>query len=227
MDTMIHSQRFILVIDSARVNCYYSVWWRWWRSSASSRPQTLMYITRCLLLFQMCEHNSLPPSAALLRSHRRCCAHISGESRCLWNHCPLKVLHGIAGQSDFWGVSSRDRSPEPWRVYWHTVHHQSLRRLRPSTLPHVLQQLVWLLPQQYNHSVPRLTTFRSLINYFLKNNWLLQTTRTTASTTVWLLSQLDDHSALRSTTSNNSKSALHRVRSTTSSRPVEHICSSW
>ena len=28
----------------------------------------------------------------------------------LRNHCPLKVLHGIAGQSSFWGASWRDCS---------------------------------------------------------------------------------------------------------------------
>jgi hypothetical protein len=46
-----------------------------------------------------------------LHSHRRRYTHISGESRCLQNHCPLKVQHRIVGQSDFWGASSRDCSP--------------------------------------------------------------------------------------------------------------------
>jgi hypothetical protein len=109
--TAIYSQRIVLVIDSARLDCYYSVWWHWWRLSASSHPQTLMYITRCLLLFQTLEYTSLPPSAAFLHSHRRCWARISSESRCLRNRCSLKVLHGIARQSDFWGASLRNCSP--------------------------------------------------------------------------------------------------------------------
>jgi hypothetical protein len=54
------------------------------------------------------EYTSLSPSAALLHSHHRRRAHISGETRCLRNHCPLKVLLGMAGQSGFWRASSRD-----------------------------------------------------------------------------------------------------------------------
>jgi hypothetical protein len=117
--------------------------------------------------------------------HRRCCAHISGESRCLRNHYPLKVLHGIAGQSDFWGASSRDCSSKT--VTSSPAYYSPsipAHRLRPSTSPPVLQQLVRLLPQQYDHLVPRSTTLCSSIDYFLKYERLLQTTRTTTSTTL-------------------------------------------
>jgi hypothetical protein len=131
-----------------------------------------MYITRCLLLFQTREHNFLPPSAAFLHSHRRCSAHISDKSRCLQNHSPLKVLHGIAGQSGFCGASSRDCSPRT--VMSSPMYCSPLvptHRLRPSTSPPVLQQHIRLLPQQYDHSVPRSTTSNNSYNYF-NNSWI-------------------------------------------------------
>ncbi|KAF8667493.1 hypothetical protein HU200_052687 [Digitaria exilis] len=43
-------------------------------------------------------------SAANLPPHRRCCAHTTGERRCLRHHCLLEILLGIPGQSVFTGV---------------------------------------------------------------------------------------------------------------------------
>ncbi|KAF8645573.1 hypothetical protein HU200_066143 [Digitaria exilis] len=46
-----------------------------------------------------------PSSAATLLPHRRRCAHITGERRCLRHHCLFEILLGIPGQSGFWRAS--------------------------------------------------------------------------------------------------------------------------
>jgi hypothetical protein len=120
-----------------------------------------------------------PVSSYLLSTRiRQCCAHIFGKSRCLRNHCLLKVLYGIAGQSGFWECLHTIARPEPWRLHRHTVHHLSLRtnsvrwyrrpylfvRLLPKALNDYFPTSKSYFINKYNHSVPRSTTSWSFNN---------------------------------------------------------------
>jgi hypothetical protein len=261
--TAIQSQRFILVIDSAWANRYYFVWWRWWRPSASSNSQTLIYITMCLILFlvtrihlssSLCYFSTFP--SPVLHAHLR------------WEQVPPEPLPAEGPARDSGAIrflgsvftwllaqnrdlftsvlfTIRPCAPTPSvDIAARTSSYDYFLKLWAST-----SQWVWLLHQQVQPLGCSIDYFLKLCDYFL-DRLLPEAMRLLQQLCDYFLDQLlceamrllqqlcdyfltkYDHSVSRSTTSTTRtttswrQSALHRIRSITSSRPVEHVCSS-